>query len=70
MRTASKTADQRASAAAIKERRSQDAAQAMRDYEAQRIATRAKTERLRALRLARDAEVSDLASRKIKATQE
>ena len=42
-------------AAAKKERRAQEAAQAMRDYEANRAAIRAKTERLRAIRLAREA---------------
>jgi len=44
-----------ASAAAKKERRAQEAAQAMRDYEANRAAIRAKTERLRAIRLAKEA---------------
>jgi hypothetical protein len=42
-------------AAAMKERRAREAAQAMKDYEADRAAIRAKTERLRALRLAREA---------------
>jgi hypothetical protein len=35
--------------------RANDAKKAMADYEAEAVATRAKTERLRALRLARDA---------------
>ena len=61
MRIASKTAEQRASAAAMKERRAQDAAQAMRDYEAKRVATLAKTARLRALRLAKEAEAGNSA---------
>jgi hypothetical protein len=43
------------SAAAVKLRRAQEASQAMKDYEAQRLAVRAKTERLRAERLAREA---------------
>ncbi len=64
MRIASKTAEQRASAAAMKERRAQDAAQAMRDYEAKRVATLAKTARLRALRLAKEAEAGNSAPRK------
>jgi hypothetical protein len=42
-------------AAKKKERRAQEAAQAMRDYEANRAAIRAKTERLRAIRLAKEA---------------
>ncbi|WP_414652720.1 hypothetical protein [Hyphomicrobium sp.] len=42
-------------AAAIKLRRAQEASQAMKDHEAERLAVRAKTERLRAERLAREA---------------
>ncbi len=64
MRIASKTAQQRSSAAAMKERRAQDAAQAMRDYEAKRVATLAKTARLRALRVAKEAEAGNSAPRK------
>ena len=41
--------------AAIKMRRAQEASQAMKDHEAERLAVRAKTERLRAERLAREA---------------
>jgi len=55
MPIASKTTDQPASAAAKKERRAQEAAQAMRDYKANRVAALAKTERLRAIRLAKEA---------------
>jgi hypothetical protein len=51
----SKTTQQRGSAAEMKERRAREAAQAVRDYEANRAAVRAKTERLRSLRLAREA---------------
>jgi len=43
------------SAAAMKARRAQEASQAMKDYEAERLAVRAKTERLRAERLVREA---------------
>jgi aspartate/methionine/tyrosine aminotransferase len=64
MRIPAKTAEQRASAAAMKERRAQDAAQAMREYEAKRVATLAKTARLRALRLAKEAEAGNLAPKK------
>ncbi len=56
--TSSPTA-QPISAAALKERRARDAAQAMRDYEAKRVATLAKTARLRAIRLAKEAESSE-----------
>jgi hypothetical protein len=42
-------------AAAMKARRAQEASQAMKDYEAERLAVRAKTERLRAERLVREA---------------
>jgi len=52
------------SAAELKERRARDAAQAMRDYEAKRVATLAKTARLRAIRLAKEAEGSEAAPKK------
>jgi len=55
MPIASKTTAQAGSAAAKKERRAREAAQAMRDYQAKRAATLAKTERLRAIRLAKEA---------------
>ncbi len=41
--------------AAVKLRRAQEASQAMKDHDAERQAVRAKTERLRAERLAREA---------------
>jgi hypothetical protein len=50
-----KTTPQQGTAAAMRERRAKEAAQAIRDYEANRIAVRAKTERLRAARLAKEA---------------
>ena len=49
----SKTDDAQAQFAKLQ--RAKDAEKAMAEYEAEVIATRAKTERLRALRLARDA---------------
>jgi hypothetical protein len=52
MPTASR--DTKHSIAAMKTRRAQEATQAMKDYEAERLAIRAKTERLRAERLARE----------------
>jgi hypothetical protein len=55
MPTTSKDAQQRAARIASKEERAKDAAAAMREYEAERLAVLARTERLRALRLARDA---------------
>ena len=45
----------RAEREAMKEERARDAGQAMKEYEAERRAVLANTERLRALRLARDA---------------
>jgi len=48
----------------MKERRAQDAAQAMRDHEAKRVATLAKTARLRAIRLAKEAEAGEAAPKK------
>ncbi len=42
--------------AAMKEERARDAELAMREYEAERLAVRANTARLRALRLGQDAE--------------
>ncbi|HJQ57867.1 MAG TPA: hypothetical protein VJ890_13215 [Vineibacter sp.] len=41
-----------------KEERARDAAQAVREYEARRLAVHAKTARLRALRLAKEAEAA------------
>ena len=41
-----------------KDQRLNDAKQAMAEYEAEAVAIRAKTERLRALRLARDAQLA------------
>jgi hypothetical protein len=53
MATALKDVRQRA--AAMREERARDAAQAVRDYEADKLAVRANTARLRALRLAKEA---------------
>jgi hypothetical protein len=50
------------SAAAAKERRAQDAAQAMREHEVKRVAVLAKTARLRAARLAKEAEAEAAAA--------
>ncbi|MBS0252822.1 MAG: hypothetical protein JSR78_17335 [Proteobacteria bacterium] len=47
--------DNMSSAAAGKLRKAQEASQAMKEHEAERQAVRAKTERLRAERLAREA---------------
>jgi hypothetical protein len=51
-----------AAKAAIKEERARDAARAMREYQAERAATLAKTARLRALRLAKEGETTGKAS--------
>jgi hypothetical protein len=58
MATPVKNAPQRASMAA-KEERARDAALAMQEYEVEKLAIRAKTACLRALRLAKEAETSD-----------
>jgi hypothetical protein len=51
----SRNARQQSAAASVKAEREQDKAAAMREYEAEQLALRAKTERLRALRLAKEA---------------
>jgi hypothetical protein len=56
MATTSKDTQQRLAAAAVKEERALDKVAAMQEYEAEVLALRANTERLRALRLAREAE--------------
>ena len=63
MTTTLKNAQQRASIAA-KEERARDAALAMQEYEAERVAIRVKTARLRALRLAKEAEIREHTRRK------
>ncbi|HEY4405350.1 MAG TPA: hypothetical protein VGN55_11960 [Xanthobacteraceae bacterium] len=62
MTTTSKDAQQRSAAAAVKAERALDKAAAMQEYEAEVLALRANTERLRALRLAREAELAQAAS--------
>jgi len=61
--TLKKDPQQVAAAAAIKAQRERDGAQAMREYRAQELALRANTARLRALRLARNAENTEPAKR-------
>jgi hypothetical protein len=56
MATTSRNAGQQSAAASVKAERDLDKVAAMREYEAEQLALRAKTERLRALRLAREAE--------------
>lgn len=56
-----------ANAQFAKEQRLNDAKQAMAEYEAAAIATRAKTERLRAMRLAREAATPAAPAKKRKA---
>jgi hypothetical protein len=55
MPIASQTAEKAGSAAEKRERRAREAAQAMNDYQANRVANLAKTERLRGIRLAKEA---------------
>jgi hypothetical protein len=62
MTTTTKDAQQRSAAAAVKAERALDKAAAMQEYEADELALRANTERLRALRLAREAESLQVAS--------
>jgi hypothetical protein len=64
MPVTSKTSEQRSSAAVIKEHRARDASQAMREIEAHRVAVLAKTARLRAARLAKEAEAGGAAPKK------
>jgi hypothetical protein len=54
MPTPSRVTQERAARSAIREKRAQDAALAMREYGAERLAALAKTTRLRALRLAKE----------------
>jgi len=62
------TAEKKAANAQFaKDQRLNDAKQAMAEYEAEAIATRAKTERLRALRLAREAATPPAPAKKRKA---
>ena len=60
----SRRTEQPISAAAMKERRARDATQAMREYETKRAAAVANTARLRAIRLAKEAEAASSAPKK------
>src|SRR5260370_17012960 len=68
MTTTSKDVQRRSAAAALKAERAQDKVAAMQEYEAEARALRAKTERLRALRLAREAETMQATSTQQPAT--
>ncbi len=57
--TKSKSDEQRAATASIKQLRAQDAASAMREYQQERLGVLARTEQLRALRLSRDSQPSN-----------
>jgi hypothetical protein len=57
--TKSKNDEQQAATASIKQLRAQDAASAMREYQQERLAVLARTERLRALRLSQDNQPSN-----------
>ena len=63
MATMLKTAQQRAAMTA-KEERARDAVLAMQEYEAEKLAVRTNTARLRALRLAREAENKQYTNKK------
>jgi hypothetical protein len=58
MTTKTKTPEERSAAATIKELRARDAEQAMREYELEKLAVRARTEQLRAMRLSRESQAS------------
>ena len=51
----SKSTQERSAKSAMKAERERDAALAMKEYEAEKLAVRARTARLRALRLAKEA---------------
>jgi hypothetical protein len=68
MATMLKNAQQRAAMTA-KEERARDAALAMREYQAEKLAVRAKTARLRALRLAKETENRQHTNKKEAATR-
>ena len=59
-----KDSQQPTAAAAVKAQREVDAAQAMREYRAGEAGIRANTARLRALRLAREAEMPEVAKQR------
>lgn len=58
MASKTKTAEEQAAALRMRELRARDAALAMQEYQQEQLAVRARTERLRALRLSRDSQVS------------
>ena len=58
MATTASNTRQLSAAATVKAERALDKVAAMQEYEAEQLALRAKTERLRALRLAREAETT------------
>jgi hypothetical protein len=68
-RAAKVATQERAAKVATKEERARDAALAMREYEAEKLAVRAKTARLRALRLAKEAGNKPLKKAKIGAKE-
>jgi hypothetical protein len=61
MTAKNKSAEERAAIASAKELRARDAELAMREYQLERQALAARTERLRALRLAREREIAQQA---------
>jgi hypothetical protein len=68
--TTLKDAEERAAAAALKAELERDRAQAMRDYHAEKLAVAANTERLRALRLAKESADAQLAAAKRPVTKQ
>jgi hypothetical protein len=68
MATILKNVQQR-TAMAAKEERARDAALAMQEYQAEKVSIAVKTARLRALRLAKEAQTSEPTKRKIPGTR-
>jgi len=62
MAATARNAQQQSAAASLKAERELDKAAAMQEYEAERVALQARTERLRALRLAKEAEAGETAA--------
>ena len=58
MASKGKSAEEQAAIASLKELRARDAALATREYEQERLSIAARTEKLRALRLARERELA------------
>ncbi len=63
MSSKTKSADEQTALAAMKAQRARDADLAMREYQQEKLAVLARTERLRALRMSRDSQAAKMVSR-------